>query len=184
MHRERAVGLWLALVAATAGVAAQNQTEPAPPPVSPLVVESLAPLLASWIVSSRDAAKAQGVEAIPADIRQALEGYVPKAILDRVRWREGSAELSMPQSVIRFSDVPAITLDDVIVFKDRRAALEDPKLWAHELKHVMQYAEWGIDGFAARYLRDYWAVEEEAWEFRWEFMKRAGLIPEVPAPGP
>jgi hypothetical protein len=89
----------------------------------------------------------------------------------------------MPQNVIRLTDVPAITLDDVVVFKDRRAALEDPKLWAHELKHVMQYAEWGIDGFAARYLSDYWAVENEAWEFRWEFMKRAGLVPEVPSPG-
>ena len=89
----------------------------------------------------------------------------------------------MPQSVIRFGHVPAMTLDDVIVFQDRRAALEDPKLWAHELKHVMQFAEWGVAGFATRYLRDYEAVESEAAEFRWQFMKSAGLIPKVGAPG-
>jgi hypothetical protein len=78
--------------------------------------------------------------------------------------------------------VPAVTLDDVIVFQERSAALEDPKLWAHELKHVMQFAEWGVDGFALRYLNDYEAVEHEAAEFRWQFMKERGLIPEPAAP--
>jgi Domain of unknown function (DUF4157) len=178
-HRERAVGLGFALVVAAAVFVSHAQTVP---PLSPAVVESLAPLLGRWIASSRDAAKAQGVEPIPTSIRAALAGYVPDAVLDRVRWRVGASELSMPQNVIRFGHVPAVTLDDVVIFQDRKAALEDPKLWAHELKHVMQFAEWGIDDFARRYLSDYWAVENEAWEFRWEFMKQAGLIPEVPAP--
>jgi hypothetical protein len=158
----------------------QPPAEPVPLPATPLLVQSLAPLLASWIVSEREAAKAQGVEPVPEPIRAALAGYVPEAILDRVRWREGAGELSLPQNAIRFGHVPAVTLDDVIVFQERRAALEDPTLWAHELKHVMQFADWGIDGFAARYLADYEAVEAEAWEFRWQFMKRAGLVPEVP----
>lgn len=157
---------------------AQEPAQRAPAPNS-LVVESLAPLLASWIASARDAAKAQGVELIPPPIRAALAGYLPDETLERVRWREGSTELSLPQNVIRFGHVPAMTLDDVIVFQDRRTALEDPKLWAHELKHVMQFAEWGVGGFATRYLRDYQAVESEAAEFRWQFMKRAGLVPEV-----
>jgi hypothetical protein len=181
-HTERATGLWIAFVAAGALAAGQSEADSPVPPLSPVVVESLAPWLASWIASSRDAAKAQGVEPIPPAIRKALAGYVPDDILDRVRWREGAAELSLPQNVIRFGEVPAITLDDVVVFQDRRAALEDPKLWAHELKHVMQYAEWGIDGFATRYLSDYWAVENEAWEFRWQFMQKAGLVPGVRAP--
>jgi hypothetical protein len=166
----------------SATVAAQQPAEHTPPPLSALAVESLAPLLAVWISSARDAAKAQGVEPIPPSIRSALTGYVPEAILDRVRWREGGSELSLPQNVIRFGDVPAMTLADVIVFQERRAALEDPKLWAHELKHVMQFAEWGVQGFATRYLSDYEAVEFEAAEFRWQFMKQAGLIPAVPAP--
>jgi hypothetical protein len=88
----------------------------------------------------------------------------------------------MPQNEIRFGHVPAITLDDVVVFQERRTALEDPKLWAHELKHVMQFAEWGVGGFASRYLSDYQAVEDEAAEFRWQFMKARGLTPEPAAP--
>jgi hypothetical protein len=152
--------------------------------MSPLVVESLAPLLASWITTARDAAKAQGVEPIPGPIRVALAGYVAEPVLDRVRWRVGGSDLSLPQNVIRFGDVPAMTLDDVIVFRERTAALEDPKLWAHELMHVMQFAEWGVAGFATRYLSDYEAVESEAAEFRWQFMKEAGLIPKVGGAGP
>jgi hypothetical protein len=173
--------LAVAAVSASANAGAQGAAE-RPPPVSPLIVDSLAPLLAGWIAAARDAARAQGVEPIPATIRAALTGYVPEETLARVRWRQGGSELSLPQNVIRFGHVPAMTLDDVIVFQDRRSALDDPKLWAHELKHVMQFAEWGVDGFATRYLRDYEAVEKEAAEFRWQFMKDAGLTPEVPAP--
>jgi hypothetical protein len=162
----------------------QAQPERAPQPLSPLIVASLAPVLASWIVAERDAAKSQGVEPIPAAIRTALEGYVPKAVLDRVRWREGASELSLPQNMIRFGHASAVTLDDVIVFEERSAALEDPKLWAHELEHVMQFEEWGVEGFATRYLSDHAAVELEAVEFRWQFMKQAGLVPKVESPDP
>jgi hypothetical protein len=174
-------GIRVLAMAAVAALATAQEPARRAPALNPLVVESLGPLLAGFIASSRDAAQAQGVEAIPAAIRAALTGYVPEEILGRVRWREGSTELSLPQNVLRFGHVPAVTLDDVIVFQDRSAALEDPKLWAHELKHVMQFAEWGVGGFATRYLRDYEAVESEAAEFRWQFMKRAGLIPEVPS---
>jgi len=142
------------------------------------MVQSLAPLFAGWIVSARDTARAEGVETMPTPIRAALTGYVPEEILVRVRWRVGGDALSLPPNVIRFGDVPAMTLDDIIVFEDRNTALSDPKLWAHELKHVMQFAEWGIDGFATRYLTDYEAVEAEAAEFRWQFMRRAGLVPD------
>lgn len=167
---------------AAAGVA-QAPAERAPAPsFSVIVAESLAPLLASWIVASRDAAIAQGVEPIPAPIREALTGYVPESVLDRVRWRHDNGELSLPEGVLRFGEVPAMTLDDVILFQAREVALEDPKLWAHELRHVMQFEEWGVDGFARRYLSDYEAVEHEAAEFRWQFMKQAGLIPRVTEP--
>jgi hypothetical protein len=181
MHRGRRVVL-VSTLCLCAGVAAQDPAERAPPPSSPFAVESLAPLLAIWISTARDAVMTQGVEPIPPSIRSALADYVPETILDRVRWRVGGSELSLPHNVIRFGDVPAMTLDDVIVFEERRAALEDPKLWAHELKHVMQFAEWGVEGFATRYLNDYEAVEHEAAEFRWQFMKHAGLIPAVPDP--
>ena len=180
MRLGRCVRIALLALAGAAAAQAQDAGE-RPPPFSPILVESLAPLLAGWIGAARDAAKVQGVEPIPAAIRAALTGYVPAKTLDRVRWRQGGSDLSLPQNVIRFGHVPAMTLDDVIVFQERRTALEDPKLWAHELKHVMQFEEWGVDEFALRYLRDYKAVERDAAEFRWQFMKQAGLIPEVPA---
>jgi hypothetical protein len=149
-----------------------------PDGLSPAVVQTLTPVLADWIERSRDAAIRQGVAEIPPDIRAMLAGYVPDATLDRVRWRTGGAgETSIQQNVFAFGDAPAVTLDHVIVFSDETAALEDSKLWAHELKHVMQFAEWGVAGFATRYLRDYEAVEGEAAEYRWQFMKLKGLIP-------
>jgi hypothetical protein len=146
--------------------------------LSPAVVETLTPLLAEWITRSRDAALQQGVAEIPSTIRTSLAGYVPDAILDRVRWRTGGAGLmSLQRNVFAFGDVPAVTLDYVIVFAEDKAAREDPKLWAHELKHVMQFTEWGVSGFAARYLRDDATVETDAAEFRWQFMKLKGLVP-------
>ena len=170
------------LAGIVAAVTALAQPPAGTPPASspyPLIVQSLAPLLASAIVSARDAAKAAGVEPIPSDIRAALTAYVPDEVLTRVRWRVGGDMVSLPPQLMGFGHVPAMTLDDVVVFEDRQAALTDPKLWAHELKHVMQFADWGVDGFAARYLADYEAVEAEAAEFRWQFMKQAGLIPPV-----
>lgn len=182
----RPVWLVACALAVSAGAGGQAPAERPSTSSGSLMMQTMASLLAGWIAYERDAAIAQGVEPIPEPIRVALAGYVPEPILDGVRWREGAGELSLPQNVIRFGHVPATTLDNVVVFAERRAALEDPKLWAHELKHVMQFAEWGVDGFAARYVSDYEAVEREAAEFRWEFMKRAGLIPKVqgaePAP--
>jgi hypothetical protein len=183
---ERASPLTVAALLLVLGAAAPSVGQAPPPrepPLSPLLVDSLAPLLAMWIAAERDAAKEQGVEPIPAAVRAVLQGHVPDDVLDRVRWRQGGTQLSLPQNAFRFGHVPAMTLQDVIVFQDRGAALEDPKLWAHELKHVMQFAEWGLDEFARRYVRDYQAVEDEAWEFRWQFMKKAGLLPPVPGAG-
>jgi len=176
-RRMRVCFSWIGLCAAASVAMAQAQQEH--PSSSPFGVASLAPLLASWIESERDAAKAQGVESIPPEIRAALAGYVPEPVLDRVRWREGASEISLPQNMIRFGHATAVTLDDVIVFEEGATALEDPRFWAHELKHVMQFEEWGVQGFATRYLSDSNAVETEANEYRWQFMKHAGLIPEV-----
>jgi hypothetical protein len=146
--------------------------------LSAAVVATASSLLANWIVLSRDAALEQGVAEIPPSIRASFEGYVPDATLARVRWRAGGAwDLSLPQNAFAFQDAQAVTLDYVIVFADEDEALHDPKLWAHELKHVMQFEEWGVGGFATRYVSDNVAVESEATEYRWQFMKLRGLVP-------
>jgi hypothetical protein len=167
---------------ATGAALADEPPDATVPDLRPAVVQSLTPILADWIARSRNAALQEGVAEIPAAIRAALAGYVPEATLNRVRWRtRGGGEMSLQQNMFAFGDVQAITLDNVVVFSDEKEALADPKLWAHELKHVMQFGEWGIAGFATRYLRDYEAVEKDADDYRWEFMKRNGLTP-APAP--
>jgi hypothetical protein len=40
-------------------------------------------------------------------------------------------------------------LGEVIAFSDGAQAQEDVELWTHELTHVMQYKELGIETFAA-----------------------------------
>jgi hypothetical protein len=179
----RALGLFAAL-ALVIGVAAADPgdgTEPSPTPQSSSFMTALAPLLVRFIESSRDSALEQGVEKIPQSIRASLEGYVPDATLDRVRWRAGGGDL-LSQSAFFLKDAQAITLDYVVVFGDEDEARNDPKLWAHELRHVMQFEEWGVEGFATRYLADSIAVEDVASEYRWQFMKLRGLVPAPSVP--
>jgi hypothetical protein len=141
--------------------------------LDPIFVDAAAPFVASLIADSRDAAIAAGVEPIPPTIRAELEGYVADDVLDRVRWCAGcGGVLSLQQTAFRFGYAPAITLDHVVVFERREDALMDPSLWAHELWHVVQFTDWGIGGFAERYLSDQAAIEHDAAEFRWAWVKR------------
>lgn len=145
--------------------------------LDPMLRETASSVLAAFIEDSRDQAVAAGVAPIPASIRAALGGYVPEDVLDRVRWCVAcGGPFSLQHSTFLFRNAPAITLDDVVVFERNEDALEDPSLWVHELKHVMQYRAWGVAGFASRYLADYEAVESEAAEFRWQWMKKTKYL--------
>jgi len=180
MNRALIASAVLALIVRSA--AADPPAEPPPKPTSSLMT-ALIPVAVRWIESSRDAAIAQGVEKIPQSIRASLEGYVPDATLDHVRWRAGGGgDFSLQQGAFFLKDAEAIALDYVVVFADESAARNDPKLWAHELRHVMQFEEWGIEGFATRYLADSAAVEDVASEYRWQFMKLRGLVPAPSVP--
>jgi hypothetical protein len=138
--------------------------------------ELLAPALGQWIVIERDAALGRGVEPIPPEVREVLAGFVEEEVLDVARWRVDDSAMSMYPAFFRLGGTPAVTLDYVVIF-DSAEHGADPSLWAHELYHVGQYQEWGIDGFAARYLADYEAVEHDAAEFRWQWMKATGRVP-------
>ena len=61
-----------------------------------------------------------------------------------------------------YGDIDAVALSDTILFRDEKTARADTKLWAHELTNVRQYERWGIEGFAARYVKDFAAIEKEA----------------------
>lgn len=163
------------LLAASAGTAEPVEEQPSP------AVALAARLLGDWIRQSRDRAVDLGTYPIPADIREALSGYVPKDTLDRARWREvdGDSLGWMMESAFEAHPTPAMTLDFVIVFRDAEDAADDAALWAHELKHVMQYERWGVDGFALRYVSDFEAVEFEASEYRWGWLERQRLAKEA-----
>jgi len=122
-----------------------------------------APMLQRAILQSRADALRAGVQPIPPQIRAHLRGYYPEALLDRVRYRVGGGnEQTLQFNVIRYGDQAAITLDEVVVFAREADALAHDALWAHELWHVKQVQEWGLQEFALRYAHNHRAVEEEA----------------------
>ena len=136
---------------------------PARAQIPPSLLDQGAKLLATLIQSAREAAIAGGVKPVPSQIYRALLGYFPDTILRKTRYASGNADaITIPGLAMSYGHADAVTLGDVILFRDARAAHTDAKLWAHELTHVMQYERWGIEGFAQHYLRDYEAVEREA----------------------
>lgn len=118
--------------------------------------------LAQWILASREDVVRGGVQPIPQAIRARLAGHFPDVLLDRVRYRVGLGnDLALPSTAFR-ANAAAITLNDVIAFRDSTDAAGDARLWAHELTHVQQYERWGVRGFAQRYTLDHDGVEREA----------------------
>lgn len=121
--------------------------------------------LEAWLLQSRQAALRAGTEPIPLMIRAQLTPFYDDSLLDEVRFRVGiTDEMDVATVMLQNPDVQAVTLVDVVVFRDAQAAAEDSVLWAHELWHVQQYREWGTSGFAQRYTRNFQSVEGPAYE--------------------
>ncbi|MDH0118192.1 MAG: DUF4157 domain-containing protein [Pseudomonas stutzeri] len=120
--------------------------------------------LQNWIQQSRDRLMAGGVEPIPLHIRSQLEPYFDLAVLESAQYRVGDeVVLNAGNTLLRNPDVNAVTLIDVIVFRHEEDARDNVALWAHELKHVEQYLDWGVAEFARRYTQDFRAVERPAY---------------------
>jgi hypothetical protein len=101
---------------------------------------------------------------IPPAIRVQLMPFFPRAVLQSVRYStdwDTTAEGTLPYFLLGNSSVAAVTVGDVIFFRDTHLA-EDPLLWAHELTHVEQYRRLGVETFATQYLRQAWVLETEA----------------------
>ncbi len=123
--------------------------------------------LQGWIVQSRNTAATGDIRTIPLNIRAQLEPYYDIQVLDSARYKVGDdGELNAANTMLQNPDVNAVTLMDIIVFRDSDDALNNVALWAHELKHVQQYLQWGVREFATRYTRDYNAVEAPAYEIQ------------------
>jgi hypothetical protein len=108
--------------------------------------------VAAWILASREAALSAGVSPMPPEIRNQLIPLFPPSLLDRVRFKTGSGFLGTLQWFrSEMEGKGAITLVDVIVFADAQR-VNSLSLWAHELEHVRQYDQLGVDGFAQAYV--------------------------------
>ncbi len=153
----------------------------AQPVIPPGLLDYAGSALGALIDSARQQAIADGVRPIPSPVYRTLLGYFPAALLQKCRFAVGNAHaLTLPALAFSYGDAAAITLGDVVLFKNERIAENDLKIWAHELTHVMQYQRWGIEGFAGRYVRDSNAVEQEAIDNANRFaawLPRRGLPP-------
>jgi hypothetical protein len=131
----------------------------------PALMSAATQVLAQLIEAARGKAIADGVKPIPSGVYRGLLGYFPDGLLRKARFAIGKAEgIALPSLAFTYGDKTAMTLGDVVLFRDPRSAETDLKLWAHELTHVLQYQRWGTEGFAARYVRDHRGVEKEAYD--------------------
>ncbi|MGH8506871.1 MAG: eCIS core domain-containing protein, partial [Stenotrophobium sp.] len=132
--------------------------------IANVFVQSATPVLQELILRSRADALRAGVQPLPPEVRRQLAGFIPDRILKLAKYRVASgSDLTLQSGAIQYGDARAITLVDVIVLKNPFDVLNNPTLWAHELTHVEQYRQWGVQGFARRYLQDYEAVEKVAY---------------------
>ncbi|AOE84147.1 DUF4157 domain-containing protein [Pseudomonas sp. TCU-HL1] len=138
--------------------------------------------LQQWIVQSRNNMPATQLQPIPLHIRAQLEPYYDLQVLDTARYKVGvDTEMNAANTLMQNPDVEAVTLVDVIVFRNEDDAQNNVALWAHELHHVKQYLEWGVADFARRYTRDYNAVEAPAYKIQGEVAR--ALKPTVASSG-
>lgn len=114
---------------------------------------------------SRSSARSTGTEPIPADIRDQLEPYFDEDLLDDVRWAYSNQYIDLGSVISAWyrAEGGAVTLIDTIVYSSSYAAGRR-FLWAHELTHVMQYRELGLDGFARVYVTNPHLLEQQAWD--------------------
>jgi hypothetical protein len=127
------------------------------------LVENAGPILAGLIQTSRNDTLNGGVQDVPDDIRSIMSQFYGFDIAAGIRYRIGQGgDLALASNAFRYGDAIAITLYDLIVFRDQATA-QDLSVWAHELQHVQQFRGWGVLDFSKRYVRDHQAVENEAY---------------------
>ena len=118
--------------------------------------------LAQTIRLSRSQAFMETTFPVPQAVRLDLEPYFPTINFDRVRWKPASGSLSLGTALTQwYLTEGAVTLEDLIIFTAADTS-DNRALWAHELTHVVQYQELGLDGFARTYVLDSAKLEMQA----------------------
>ncbi|APV37973.1 hypothetical protein PFAS1_00935 [Pseudomonas frederiksbergensis] len=138
-------------------------------PLSDDIHQIAAPALAMWLTQARADAASAGIQPIPPHIRERLLRWYDPSVLDTARYKvSDNGQFNAATAMLQNPDVGAVTLIDIVLFRDAQTAEQDIALWAHELKHVQQYQEWGVEGFAQRYTQDFNAVEAPAYAIQAE----------------
>jgi Domain of unknown function (DUF4157) len=107
----------------------------------------------------------QNCAPVPPQIVGTLSSFFPPDIFNAVCWNLVAQGISIDSLVIHDGGMAAITLEDVIVFRDSGVAA-DPVTWAHELTHVLQYRHLGLETFAFLYTFQFQSMENEAYAFQ------------------
>lgn len=102
---------------------------------------------------------------VPANIRMILSPFFPPEVFQGVCWAVVGHGQSLDTWAIRDGGMAAITLEDVIVFRDSQIGFNDAITWSHELTHVLQYRSLGVEGFAALYVYAFDVLEQQARDF-------------------
>lgn len=121
--------------------------------------------LQAAILLSRDNARNAGTQPVPEAIRSQLEPYFPAYILEKTQWTYPHRKLDLGAFIAAWyrKHGGAVTLKDTIVYSDTKAVAQR-YLWAHELTHVMQFEELGVENFARIYITNPQFLEEQAWD--------------------
>jgi hypothetical protein len=114
-------------------------------------------------VRQGEAQAGNGARPMPSNVYQQLQGYYAPAFLQSVRYNTlDSARISLDSAVMMLNnDVVAITLNNIIVFRNEND-VQNVVTWSHELTHVLQYRNMGIDTFANVYTMHAWILENQA----------------------
>lgn len=110
---------------------------------------------------------------LPRHVIEEMSKIYPDSVLKHARYVVGSkistnvAEMLNRAVRIGENSANAVTVGRVIVFE--RQPGKDYGWWAHELGHVQQYMEMGIDGFARAYVKNRDGIERDA-------DRRGGLV--------
>jgi hypothetical protein len=105
---------------------------------------------------------------LPNNIKQALSNYFDSNTLNRTRYTTGRVDITLPNFIGKgrkfMGDHYAVVVDDVIVFNVSPPEFEGNRFWwIHEIMHVQQYNQMGIETFAYNYIKDLGeSIENEA----------------------
>ena len=113
-------------------------------------------IVANSIISSRNAVIANGGMPIPDRVKAALKGIYSDELMNSVRWSTNwNLVQNTLQAVQMFAnkDTGAIALMDTIVFRES-SGVDNALLWVHELHHIQQYRDWGVEKFAENWVNN------------------------------